>query len=349
MLDAQKAGKKGRWSWIARIVVATAAILWVFRDQDWRELATVFRKLSPGWFAFSLAVFVIAQIAIGLRWWLLLRAQSVHIPIFAAVRLYFLGLFYNNVMPGAVGGDLLKAWYVTKHTDRKVAGVLSVFADRVIGLIVLVLMAIPTYAIFVRGQIADSDGGQQTSPKGGLASYGEWILWGLVAAGAVLAALLIYPSGRAKLQVVAARGWSKGLALLSEARQAVIVYCSKPWTLLLVVLLTLFSQVTVILAFWLLGRNLGVEAGLRYYLVVFPVMWVVAAVPVTIAGLGVFEAGMVEMFGLLAGVPAEQAMVLALCQRFVWVIASLPGGLIHLLGAHLPREDISVDCEESGN
>jgi hypothetical protein len=51
----------------------------------------------------------------------------------------------------------------------------------------------------------------------------------------------------------------------------------------------------------------------------------------------------------LAGVPAEQAMVLALCQRFVWVIASLPGGVVHLLGAHLPREDISIDCERSGN
>jgi uncharacterized membrane protein YbhN (UPF0104 family) len=70
---------------------------------------------------------------------------------------------------------------------------------------------------------------------------------------------------------------------------------------------------------------------------------------VSIAGLGVFEAGMVELFGLLAGVPAEQALALAFCQRFVWVIASLPGGLIHLLGRHLPREEICVDCEETGN
>jgi uncharacterized membrane protein YbhN (UPF0104 family) len=78
-------------------------------------------------------------------------------------------------------------------------------------------------------------------------------------------------------------------------------------------------------------------------------MWVVSAVPVSIAGLGGFEAGMVEIFGLLAGVPAEQAMVLALCQRFIWVLASLPGGVIHLVGAHLPREEISVDCKETAN
>lgn len=308
----------------------------------------MFRKLSPGWFAFSLAVFTIAQVVVGLRWWLLLRAQSVHIPVFAAVRLYFLGLFYNNVMPGAVGGDLLKAWYVTKHTDKKVAGVLSVFADRVIGLSVLVFMAIPTYAIFVRGQIP-ADGGQSTHSKGGLASYGESALWGLAVLTGGVAILAIHPASRARLRRLGARIRAKGQLLLSETRQTVVIYCSKPWTLLLVVLLTFFSQVTVILAFWLLGRNLGIEAGLKYYLVVFPVMWVVAAVPVSIAGLGVFEAGMVEMFGLLSGVPAEQAMVLALCQRFIWVIASLPGGMIHLLGAHLPREDISVDGKECGN
>lgn len=349
MPDAQKVGKKGRLSWIVRIVVATAAILWVFRDQDWQELAAVFRRLHPGWFAFSLAVFVVAQIVIGLRWWLLLRAQVIHIDISAAVRLYFLGLFYNNVMPGAVGGDLLKAWYVTKHTHRKIAGVLSVFADRVIGLVGLVLMAVTTYAMFVRGRILSDAGDQQTSSTRGLSQFGGVILWGCVAAAALLAVLLIHPYGRARLRTVAGRAWIKGLTLLRGTREVAVVYCSKPWTLLLVLALTFFSQTTVIVAFWLLGRNLGIEAGLRYYLVVFPVMWVVAAVPVSIAGLGVFEAGMVELFGLLAGVPAESAMVLALCQRFVWVVASLPGGLIHLLGAHLPREDISVDCEEAGN
>jgi hypothetical protein len=347
--DARKVGQKGRWSWIARIVVATAAILWVFRDQDWHELAGVFRKLSPGWFALSLAVFVVAQVVIGLRWWLLLRAQSIHIPLSAAVRLYFLGLFYNNVMPGAVGGDLLKAWYVTKHTDRKIAGVLSVFADRIVGLIVLVLMAVATYAIFVRGRITGSEGPQQPGSKQGLSSCWDAILWVLVAGVAVLAVLLVHPAGRARLRMMAAKTWSKGLELLGETRQVTAIYCSKPEILLTVVLLTVFSQVTVILAFWLLGRNLGMEAGLRYYLVVFPVMWVVAAVPVSIAGLGVFEAGVVEMFGFLAGVPAEQALALAFCQRFVWVLASLPGAGIHLLGAHLPREEISIDCGETGN
>ncbi len=349
MPDDRKAGRKRRLSWIARIVVAAGAILWVFHGQDWRELAAVFRSLSAGWFAFSLAVFVVAQIAIGLRWWLLLRAQSIHISIRAAVRLYFLGLFYNNVMPGAVGGDLLKAWYVTKHTDRKVAGVLSVLADRIVGLAVLVLMAIPAYALFVRGAMTKGGEEEPAGATGGISQYGSVISWAAVITAALLAVLLIHPYGRVRLRLAAGHAWARGLVLLRGVKEVVVVYCSKPGMLAAVVGLTLFSQSTVILAFWLLGRNTAIEAGLGHYFVVFPVMWVVSAVPVSIAGLGVFEAGVVEMFGFLAGVPAEQAMVLALCQRFIWVLASLPGGVIHLVGAHLPPEDISIDGQEAGN
>jgi hypothetical protein len=35
-----------------------------------------------------------------------------------------------------------------------------------------------------------------------------------------------------------------------------------------------------------------------------------------------------------------------LCQRAVWMLASLPGAAIHLVGAHLPK-DFSVDYDQS--
>ncbi len=44
-------------SLIARIAVATLAILWVLWGQDWRTLAEVFRKLSPWYFGLSLVVY----------------------------------------------------------------------------------------------------------------------------------------------------------------------------------------------------------------------------------------------------------------------------------------------------
>ena len=49
--------------------------------------------------------------------------------------------------------------------------------------------------------------------------------------------------------------------------------------------------------------------------------------------------------GFDAGVNDDSALALALSQRFIWLLASLPGAAIHLLGAHLPK-DFSVDYKE---
>ena len=344
MQDATKAGRKGHVSLIARIAVATLAILWVLWGQDWRTLAEVFRNLSPWYFGLSLIVFAIAQVIIAVRWWLLLRAQSIHIEVWTAVRLFYLGLFYNNVMPGAVGGDLLKAWYVTKHTDKRLAGALSVFVDRGVGLAGTLLIAIFTYLTFVRGRIAIGGMG-----AGRLSQHRGVVLWTVAAVGAVFAALLMHPAARARMAGIAAKVRVKGALLLRGFKDAVVAYCSRPGTLLLALVLTLIAQSTVIAAFWLLGRDLGVEAGLSYYFVVFPVMWVVGAIPISIAGLGVTEAGTVGLFVSLTGATPEKVLALAFCQRFVWVLASLPGGLVHLLGAHLPPQEISIDGQERRN
>ncbi|MEN6428012.1 MAG: lysylphosphatidylglycerol synthase transmembrane domain-containing protein [Phycisphaerales bacterium] len=348
MPNAHNAGKKGHFSWIARIAVASAAILWLLHGQDWGKLAVVFHSLNLGYFCLSLAVYALAQVVISVRWWLLLRAQSIHIGVLAAVRLFFLGLFYSNIMPGSVGGDLVKAWYVTKHTNKRLEGVLSVFLDRVIGLIGLILMAVLTYMISLRGHITAlfraKEGG-----AGWFSQHPQAILGVATITVILLAASLVHPASRTALARWVAVIRLRGFFLLRRAKDAVVTYCTRPWILLGTVVLTFIGQSIVIVAFWLLGRDLGIDVGLRYYLFVFPVMWVVGAVPISIAGLGIVEAGTVGLFCRLTGAPVEQALALVFCQRFIWILASLPGGLIHLLGAHLPREDISVDCGGTGN
>ena len=351
MQDAQNVRRKGHLSLIARIAVATVAILWVLWGQDWQELAGVFHSLSPWHFGLSLVVYATAQVIISVRWWLLLRAQAIYIDAWAAVRLFYLGLFYNNLMLGSVGGDLLKAWYVTKHTNRRLEGALSVVVDRAVGLVGTLVIVVFSYLTFVRGHIAARTTAQEAGPAGWLSQYGGVIiLWAGVVVGAILVILLVHPAGRAALARATARAWLRGVALLRRAKDAIVAYCSRPWTLLWAMILTLIGQSIVIAAFWLLGSNLGIDAGLQYYFVVFPVGWVIGAIPISPAGLGITEAGTAGLFTLLyPGAPGEKVVALVLCQRFIWILASLPGGLVHLLGAHLPQQEISIDGPERTN
>ncbi len=350
MSNARSSKKTKHISLALRTTVAVVALLWVFRDQDWSQLAKVFARLNLWYFTISLVIFLISQILIGLRWWLLLRAQSVKTSFTAAVRLHFLGLFYNNLMPGSVGGDILRAWYVTKHTDKKLESALSVFVDRAIGLLAMLAIAIFCYLLFMRGQSHFAS--SQSNGKDGflnlIAEY-KWIFIGLFIGTAVL---LCFVLSVRPIRTVALKTWSyfytQMVKVIEKSKNSIIIYCNKPLTILTTIVLTILLQSMVISSFWLLGINLRVSAGARYYFVFFPITWILAALPVSIAGIGVLEGGIREFFTRFAGAGIEEVLALALCQRFIWVLASLPGAVIHLTGTHLPK-DFSIDDKKSIN
>jgi len=169
-----------------------------------------------------------------------------------------------------------------------------------------------------------------------------------VAIAAIFCVLLLSKTHRAIL----ARAWlyirAATLRMVVNFKNAIIIYCSKPGTIFVVFALTVFLQLLTITGFWLLGRNLGIEAGIEYYYVFFTLAWVLGAVPVSIGGVAVVEFFLADLFIRFAGVGEEQAAALALCQRAVWMLASLPGAAIHLIGAHLPK-DFFIDYKESIN
>lgn len=342
-MSEQKNHKGKRFFLYFRVCFVTAAVIlgviWVSTDIGWAKLWDTMTGIHLGTFLLAIVVFALSQVLIGLRWWLLLRTQKVHISIWTAVRLHFLGLFYNNFMPGSMGGDAIRAWYVTKHTEHKFEAALSVFVDRALGFSSSVVMAGFCYFVLLHNQklgVGGAGEGSATTETG----YNQWLVW--VPAILVLAiiVLLVVPAGRR----LAYRAWGLVLKLAKKLWTAVVVYSRNPLTILAVFGLTLALQGIVILAFWLVGRHIGIEASLRYYFVFFPLTWALGAVPVSVGGAGVVEGGLTGLF-MVAGAEKGQALAIALCQRVVWMISSLPGAFVHLAGGHLPKE-ITIDYEE---
>jgi hypothetical protein len=119
-----------------------------------------------------------------------------------------------------------------------------------------------------------------------------------------------------------------------EIRDSTRIYCSRPAGLAAALLLTLCCQATFITGLYLAGRDLGIPAPAKYYYIFFPLSWVVGSLPVSIGGLGIIEGWIKLSFGWVPGVTGEQALVLALTQRLVYIAGSLPGAPLHLLGMH---------------
>ena len=315
------------------LVAVLAVAIWVCQNQRYVVLGQSFARMGPWFFGGILGTFILSQVILASRWWLLLRTQEIKISIWAAVRLHFLGLFYNNCIPGSIGGDLVRAWYVTKHTERRFEAALSVFVDRFVGLAGSLIMAGFCWFVLLRGVKLDIS---QKVVSGVLV----WVVVVIVVSGGLVVAL---PAGR-KLAV---KAYQHGVAFAKKLWTAAVVYSRSPWTILAALGLTLLLQGIVITGFWMIGRQIGIETSAKYYFVFFPLTWGLGAIPVSVGGAGVVEGGLVGLF-VLAGTTEVQAVAIALCQRAVWVLAALPGAVIHLTGGHLPKE-FTIDYGERTN
>ncbi len=302
-------------------------------------------EISPLAFIFSLLIFVLAQVIIGFRWWLLLKSQKISISYIAAVRLHFLGLFYNNCMPGSVGGDLIRAWYVTKHTEKRFEAALSVFVDRIVGLSSTFIIAVFFYIVFLRGQNLNISSRKSSGLFDTIYNHRTPIILFIGIIIIIFIGLLLYGKSRKKLKNACFYIWERALRIIIQFKTAIILYCKKPLILFVAFGLTVLLQLMTITGFWFIGQSLGIEASIKYYYLFFTLTWVLGAIPVSIGGAVVVEGMLIYLFSTYAGVNNDSALALALSQRFVWLLASLPGAGIHLLGAHLPK-DFSIDYQE---
>ena len=341
---AEEKTSKGKYIFLLlRIAVVVCGvvwgIVWISRDVGWGNLAKTFLAIDLSVLVLCLGIFALGQIIVGLRWWLLLRSQGIFISIAAAVKLHFLGLFYNNFMPSSIGGDLVRAWYVTHHTDKRLEAALSVFVDRAIGLTSTLVIALFFYSVFLSGtdmvirQQHEGDGGLLAS----VAKYRAILIWAVVIVCAVFVLFLSNKKGRELFRKGFEPVSRRGAEVIRKIINAVIIYSRSPGTILAVFALTICMQLMVITGFYFLGENIGVGVSIKYYYVFFTLTWVLGAIPVSIGGVVVVEGSLIVMFGLV-GVKQEAASALALCQRAVWMLTSLPGAFIHLIGAHLPVE-----------
>ena len=73
----------------------------------------------------------------------------------------------------------------------------------------------------------------------------------------------------------------------------------------------------------------GVELPWVVYVAITPLITMLARIPISIAGLGVQEAGFVYLYGVF-GMPAEVALVLSLVMRACTILSSAPGAWFYV-------------------
>ena len=76
-----------------------------------------------------------------IRWFMLVRVIEPHFKLSSTFVLGSIGMVFNLVIPGGVGGDLIKASYLVRMRIRRTQAIASMVIDRILGLLALFILA----------------------------------------------------------------------------------------------------------------------------------------------------------------------------------------------------------------
>src|SRR5437870_2894705 len=126
---------------LLRVLVSGLLLAWLAWRMDWSQVGEVFARLRLELWLAAVAVYAFTQFVSAARWQILAKPLGLRRPFWQFAGLYFIGMYFNLVLPTSVGGDVVRALYLNRHTGRRLTAFLSVFIDRLSGLVVLVALA----------------------------------------------------------------------------------------------------------------------------------------------------------------------------------------------------------------
>lgn len=296
---------------LLRVAVSTAILAGLASRLDWAQVTAAFREMRWDYWLAALALFLGTQVVSAMRWQWLARPLGFRESLGRFTALYFVGMFFNLLLPTSIGGDAVRAVYLNAGSRRRTAALLSVLLDRLSGLLVLLALACVAAAAYPL----------PLPIWVGLAVAG--------AAGGALTLLAILPASTKLLARLDATGTGRRHQLLAKVRHVAVslhdafdLFARRPRLVAASAVLSLLVQVTGVIQVWLIGRALGLDVPVGVFGVAVPMVALLTLLPVSVSGMGVREAGMV-LFLQPAGVAVGPAVTVA----FLWFCVQTAGGL----------------------
>ncbi len=297
---------------LIQIAVSALLLFLILRQVSWAEVQEALRRIDLRWLLLAWGLFIVGVVVRAVRWQILLGALGLRRPLGELTLWYFVGGFFNVLLPTGFGGDAVRAAELAQDTGRLGPAVNSVVVDRYLGLMVLLAMGLAAWPL----------------QPGAVPAAVFWLTAVLFAGGLLAAWLLRRPwwaewSRRGGLPARAVQ-----ILRLPQLGEAVAPYDRS-------VLLRALAA-SLLFNLLLIGWNLAIALGLGLHLplaifLVFVPLTSVALLLPAFGGLGVRELTYVGLFGSI-GVPQATALALSLGVYIITVATGLVGGILYLVG-----------------
>lgn len=307
---------------VLRLALCAGLLAYLAQRLDFSTLGRVLARTAAHWPWWCAGIgLTFLGLAVGaLRWREILVAQGLRLTFGRVFRIFFVGQFFNAFMLGACGGDVSRAYYASRDTPGKRAEAIStVFVDRAVGLFATVVFCCVMIVLRVR-LFLDLQGTR----------WPGILMFAFLAAGvAALVALFRrnlfeHWAFFRRLEQDTRLG-----PLIRRAYEAFYLYRTHHRVMAVALALSVLNLAFLTLACYSFGQSLEIALRLVDYFTLFPIISVLAALPITPGGLGVREGLFMAMFQDLE-VDPHQSLPLSLMVYVGGLAWSLFGGLLFL-------------------
>jgi uncharacterized protein (TIRG00374 family) len=304
---------------IIQVLVTIGLLWWLLHDPARRtDMSEAIARADVWWLLAAMVSAGACEFFGIIRWQLFLKMLHLQIPLAETTRLFFIGAFFNQFLPGTTGGDVVRVLYLMReHPEHRTAGFLSVAVDRLLAMLVLVAMGLA----FAWGRA-------------------EWFAQSLTVGNTMkIFAIILFTMalGLAASFVLTKRHLVERLPTGMPFREA-IVKLSTLWQLcienrreaLMGAFYTIPMLVTFFAAFYFVARAFTPKVDFLDMMSIMPLVTAVSSLPISLNGIGVREALLDELLHELCGVAKGTGMLVSITGMVVYLIWGLPGGWFYL-------------------
>lgn len=301
---------------ILKIIVSLSllGLLFYLRKDSLGLTVEAIKRLMPSVYIFCCVIFILSVTLMAARFKILLDAQGISLSLSESIYLTFIGFFFNNFLPTAIGGDVVKAYYASKKTNEKLGSFISVFMDRFIGFLSLFILAAISL-IFSYKYI-------KLKPL-------AWVVLAVLAL--LLTFLMLFFNKKLARIFLPFAQLLRPFNInekLERAYNAVHAFKDKKGLLIKALLISAVTQISSFYIIYLFSKGMGGFIPIKIVLLLMPLVCIVSMLP-SINGLGIREGSIYFLFGPYVGY--ENAFALSLLWLSMLFLAGVIGGISYLI------------------
>jgi len=285
---------------LIQLLVTAAGLWYVFHDPQRRaQIAYALRHAELRWVLIGWICYSTVEILATVRWQILLRIQGIWISWLRAGAIVIIGLFFNQFLPGGVGGDAMRLYFIFKQAPRKkIRATLSIAMDRLFGLVTVVFLAGTSFALRF-----------SWLARAGPSRHIAYVAFILLSASLAFVVLLLWLVNSGLLHQLPKRIPFREAII--QSGEALLRYRTHVAATVLIFPITVVSHLAYYTSFYCAGESLRLStydhASLADILSIMPLVDTIISVPISLGGIGVRETLFQELLGNLAHVPPALA------------------------------------------